>query len=125
MMAAMNKRLTTLACLLACAALPAHGSDGLELAQKSKSMVAASVAASPAPFAARGKDPLPELMLRAEQQTRLAHGGCEQAVTDLCYDAVQGRVVYRAARHYMPRIQGLTAESVSLRHDRVVLRYSF
>jgi hypothetical protein len=29
------------------------------------------------------------------------------------------------AREYMPRIQGLTAESVSVRRDRVIFKYSF
>jgi hypothetical protein len=38
---------------------------------------------------------------------------------------VDRRLVYRPARGYMPRFEGLRAESVSLRRDRLVLKYSF
>jgi hypothetical protein len=108
---------------LVLAGMCAHAHETGELTRKS--IASASMPAAAAPFAGRSRDPLPELMLRAENERRVAHGGCDQAVTDLCYDALAGRVVYRAGRHYMPRIQGLTPESVSVRHDRVVFRYSF
>ena len=43
----------------------------------------------------------------------------------LCYDAGSGRIVYKPARKLMPTIQGLTPESISVKRDRIVLRYSF
>jgi hypothetical protein len=36
-----------------------------------------------------------------------------------------GRIVYRPARAYMPQFDGMRAESISLRHNKVVLKYSF
>jgi hypothetical protein len=124
-MAGMKNRLRIALLLLVAPAL-ASASDGLELAMKSKSMAAATafaVAPAPAPAA---RDPLPELLLRAENEQRaLGAAGCRQAASDLCYDLKDGRVVYRGARAYMPQIGGLRAESVSLRHDGFVLRYSF
>lgn len=43
----------------------------------------------------------------------------------LCYDAGSGRIVYKPARQLMPSIRGLTPESLSVKRDRIVLRYSF
>ena len=105
----------------------AAANDGLDLAIRSKSMAAAaSTQAMVAPPAAHGRDPLPELLLRAENEQRaLGAAGCRQAASDLCYDLKEGRIVYGGARRYMPQIDGLRAESVSLRHDGFVLRYSF
>jgi len=80
-----------------------------------------------APFAAaRPRDVVPELLLRQEMALRApAAAGCEASTQDLCYDLREARIVYRRARAYMPEISGLRAESISLRHDRVVLKYSF
>jgi hypothetical protein len=107
----------------------ASASEGLDLAMKSKSMAAASaqaVAPANAVAASPRKDPLPELLLRAENEQRaLGNDGCRPAATDLCYDLRDGRLVYSGARGYMPQIEGLKAESVSLRRDGFVLRYSF
>jgi hypothetical protein len=36
-----------------------------------------------------------------------------------------GRIVYRPVRQYMPQFEGLRAEAVSLRSDRIILKYSF
>ena len=36
-----------------------------------------------------------------------------------------GKIVYRGAREYMPKIDGLRAESISLRRNRFILKYSF
>jgi hypothetical protein len=43
----------------------------------------------------------------------------------LCYDSGSGRIVYKPARQLMPSIPGLTAESLSVKRDRIVFRYSF
>lgn len=107
-------------------AFAVQAADGVELSQKAKALAAGSVAPkSDAPFTA-GRDPLPQLLLAEEQESRGASGvGCEFTARDVCYDLTAGRVVYRGARTYMPTIEGLTPESVSLRHNRVIFKYSF
>lgn len=42
-----------------------------------------------------------------------------------CGDPAEARLFYGGARRYMPAVQGLAAEGISVRRDRVVLRYSF
>jgi hypothetical protein len=121
----MKNRLPIAACLLACA-FAAQANEGLDLAVKSKSMAAAASVArpSPAPFVA-GRDPAAEIFLAAEQERHGLAGRCEAAATELCYDAVEGRVTYRGARQFMPAVGGMTAEGIQLRRDRIILRYSF
>ena len=109
---------------------------GDELATTAKSFMPAGASAvsftTPAksleaPFsAARPRDVLPEILLRQEMASKApSAGGCEATAQDLCYDLREARIVYRRARAYMPEISGLRAESISVRHDRVVLKYSF
>ena len=116
-------------------AFAAHAaSGGEELSVQSKSIAAASfiavtrpsLNAAEAPFSAsRPRDIVPELLLREELDRRDSPSSCESAGRDLCYDARDGRIVYKPARKYMPEMPGLRAESISLKRDRVVLRYSF
>jgi hypothetical protein len=125
-MAAMEIRPSIAASLLA-AALPAAANEGIDLALRSKAMAAASAQAVSTPsVVTRSRDPLPELLLRAENEQEALHAaGCAHSAATLCYDPRGGRVVYRGARAYMPHIDGLQPESVSLRRDGIVLRYSF
>jgi hypothetical protein len=44
---------------------------------------------------------------------------------DFCYDPANGHIVYKPARQLMPDIPGLKRENISVKRDRVVLRYSF
>ena len=121
------RRLLAIA-IVASLGLPALAAEGGELSLSSRG-VAAPVAGAKslnldAPFRA-GRNPLPEMILTEELARRGPRGNCETTTTDLCYDIRDGRVVYRRAREYMPRIEGLTAESVSVRRDRVIFKYSF
>jgi len=50
---------------------------------------------------------------------------CGSSATDLCYDRAERRIVYRPAREYMPKFDGLTAENVSLRRNGIHFKYSF
>lgn len=121
---------------IACFALGVHANDGAELSLKGKSLAATSLASAgigvgslgaakaAAPFAV-GHDPLPELLLSEEREQRGSAGACNLARRDVCYDAANAQIVYRPAREYMPRIDGLTAENVSVRHNRIVFTYSF
>ncbi len=43
----------------------------------------------------------------------------------LCYDPGSGRIVYKPARQVMPDLPGLTPENISVKRDRIILRYSF
>jgi hypothetical protein len=121
------RRLLAIA-VVASLGLPVPAAEGVDLSLRSRSLAAASTASAAknvdAPFRT-GRDPLPEMILTEELERRGPRGSCETATTDLCYDLRDGRVVYRKARAYMPRIDGLTAESISVRRDRVIFKYSF
>jgi len=129
----MDRSLVLAAGLVAVAAALPVGAE--ELSIHAKSMAAASAMAvtpaapklaSEAPFVVgRPRDIVPELLLREEIERRTPASGCEASATDLCYDLKEARLVYKPARAYMPSISGLRAESISLRHDRIILKYSF
>jgi hypothetical protein len=124
------RRSLWVALLLASPGFAAHANDGAEPTLKSKAMASAGApatlvtATSQAPFL-QARDPLPAMILREEQESRAGRGTCQHSANDLCYDLSEGRVSYRPIRRYMPRVDGLTAESISVRHDRVVFKYSF
>lgn len=114
---------------LAALGLAAQANDGNESTLKSRAMASASASSriappSQAPFA-QVRDPLPAMVLYDEQERRVSRGTCQHSAKDLCYDLADGRIVYRPIRQYMPRIDGLSAENISLRRDRVVIKYSF
>jgi hypothetical protein len=71
------------------------------------------------------RNPLPDLNNGIDPDGRTLTGACSQTATDVCYDYKQGRLVYRSARNWMPEINGLKAEHVSVRRDKVVFQYSF
>jgi hypothetical protein len=112
--------------VLAFLALAARANDGVELSLKNRALASAgaSVKQADAPFT-YGRDPMPQLLLLEEQERRGPRGSCEFSARDLCYDLADGRVVYRPARQYMPAIDGLKAENVTFRTNRIVVRYSF
>jgi hypothetical protein len=116
-----------LALVIAVPGLAGAAGEGVELGPKSRAIIADAAAGngrSEAPFA-RGRDGLPAMLLASEPERRIAPGSCRQAGHDFCYELAERRIVYRPARRLLPRVEGLTPESVSLRHDRLVIRYSF
>jgi hypothetical protein len=122
-------RVVVLVALILPLAFTARAGDGIEPSMHAKSLASAAAGAIPAkpanaPFR-RAQDPLPEMLLREELERRGPRGACEASTSDLCYDLHDGRVVYRPVRRYMPTIEGLRAESISLRRDRIVFKYSF
>ena len=126
------RRPIIVATLIASLATPALAAEGVELSIRSKSMAVAAASASAtapaknaeAPFRV-ARDPIPELFVREEEQRKGLKSACENNGASLCYDMVDRRVVYRPARKLMPQIEGMRAESVSLRSDRLILKYSF
>ena len=121
------RRLLTAATVVASLGLPAFAAEGVDLSVRSRDQAAAmqkSTRNAEAPFKV-GRDPLPEILMRQEEAFRGPKGACEVSASDLCYDLANGRVVYRRARAYMPKIDGLQAESVSVKRDRIIFKYSF
>ncbi len=123
------RRALIVATILASLAAPALAAEGVELSIRSKSMAASVTSAVPsknaeAPFRV-ARDPLPDFFAPEEEQRKGLKSACENNAASFCYDMVDRRVVYRPARAYMPQIEGLRAESVSLRSDRLILKYSF
>ena len=135
------RRLISLPVILSLA-FAAQANDTGEISLRSKALASASTAAlsaaptfsAPAPSSPRhsealpssGRDPLPQLLLADELDGRVpARTACQTTARDFCYDLAQRRIVYRAAREYMPSVAGLSPEGVSVRRNRVVLTYSF
>jgi len=90
---------------------------------RQKAIAAATVGTTPPPAPVITHNPLPELPAGMNAVGRGLSGGCTG--TDLCYDYKERRLVYRPTRNWMPEIEGLKPEHISLRRDSVVLRYSF
>ena len=69
--------------------------------------------------------PDPELtMPHADARLEQSRSSCGSE-RSLCYDAASGRIVYKPARALMPDIPGLTRENISVKRDKIVLRYTF
>jgi hypothetical protein len=68
----------------------------------------------------------PELALTPPRHARTEKSAysCENATT-LCYDPPDRRIVYKPARNFMPDLPGLRRENISVKRDRIILRYSF
>ncbi len=108
-------------------ALAAQANDAIELTLRNKALASAGSVTkhADAPFTS-GRDPLPRLLLlETEERRAVPQGACETGAKDLCYDIADRRIVYRAARGYMPQVPGLVADSMTLRHNRVVFKYTF
>lgn len=112
------------AALIASLALAAQANEELSLKNKALAAAGASAKQSDAPFT-YGRDPMPQILMMEEQARKGLKGACEYSARDLCYDLTDGRVVYRPARKYMPRFEGLTPENVTFRANRIVFKYSF
>jgi hypothetical protein len=120
-------KLPFLALSLGIAATATWGAQDLKALQlKPKTAIAAAPAHANAVFVMPSAEaqihfqPLQPRDLRHDE----ARPGCN-ADRALCYDSNSGRIVYKAARGYMPSIPGLQPQDVSIRRDRIVFRYAF
>lgn len=77
-----------------------------------------------APFVMPLSEPDPELLPRRDERLEQSRSSCSSG-RSLCYDPNSGRIVYKPARGLMPDIPGLQRENISVKRDRIVLRYSF
>lgn len=121
-------KLVVLALSLATAAAPvAEGADGkaqpLQLRPKA-GLVDGVVTHRYAPFVNPSSDPDLELIPRRDARQEASRSSCS-GERSLCYDPASGRIVYKPARQFMPDIPGLQRENISVKRDRIVLRYSF
>jgi len=119
-----------LAVAIALAAAPASAADTAP-AQKSplqlrlKSGVATLAPShNNAPFVSPLGEPEPQLLPRHDTRLEQSRSSCS-GERSLCYDQESGRIVYKPARNFMPDIPGLTRENISVKRDRITLRYSF
>ena len=119
------RRTTITALVLLSLAFGARANDGVELSLRSKALAsAATIRETPAP-AASGETMMPLLPVMGETESLAARGNSSCTGREVCYDAAAGHIVLRPAREFMPRINGLTAENLKIRHNRVVFTYSF
>lgn len=97
----------------------------LQLRPKAAMSAAAVPTHTSAPFVAP-LVPEPDLDLLPARDPRLeaSRSSCANS-TSLCYDPHSGRIVYKPARALMPEIPGLQRENISVKRNRITLRYSF
>ena len=93
---------------------------------KPKVALAAPAQSRHAPFMAASAEPDVALGLEPRRDERLesSRSSCS-GERSLCYDPGSGRIVYKPARAFMPDIPGMQPENISVKRDRIVLRYSF
>jgi hypothetical protein len=91
---------------------------------KPKAALITTVPHQSAPFVAPSAEPELDLLPRRDPRHDQSRSSCHSDRA-LCYDQVSGRIVYKPARQFMPDIPGLTRENISVKRDRVTLRYSF
>ena len=92
---------------------------------RSKTAIAVVVPHKSAPFAQPVGEPEREpLFSRNDPRDLQSRSSCE-STRDLCYDTNSGRIVYKPARQYMPDLPGLNPESISVKRNRIVFKYSF
>lgn len=120
-------KITFLAMVLATTAMPyASAEEGAAPLQlRPKSAIATVVPHRSAPYVQPLGEPEREpLFNRRDLREDQSRSSCETG-RDLCYDAQSGRIVYKAARQYMPGLPGLQADNISVKRDRIVFKYTF
>jgi hypothetical protein len=122
-------KLLILAVAVGIAAVPrvAGASDAkppAPLQLRPKSAISTTTVHSSAPFVVAVGEPELDLLPRRDERLEQSRSSCS-GDRSLCYDPGSGRIVYKPARMLMPDIPGLQRENISVKRDRVVLRYSF
>lgn len=95
----------------------------LKLRPKAAIVVAPSPRAA-APFVAPSGEPDLDLLPRPDPRLEQSRSSCS-GERSLCYDPQSGRIVYKPARALMPDLPGLQRENISVKRDRITLRYTF
>ena len=104
---------------------------GFELRTKALASAGANASVSATSYAKPestpyGRDPIATLVhLESTPGSAGPSASCANTASSVCYDATGGRIVYRGAREYMPKMSGFSADSVSVRHNAVIFKYTF
>jgi hypothetical protein len=121
-------KLLILALAAAAIATPKVAAAAVETKPLQLKPKAAIVAAAPhksAPFVEPvAMEPDLDLVPRRDERQGESRSSCNSDRA-LCYDPGSGRIVYKPSRQFMPDIPGLQRENISVKRDRIVLRYSF
>jgi hypothetical protein len=98
----------------------------LTLQLKPKAALASTTPSSTyAPFLlSASTDPELDLLPRRDLRDGESRSSCNKQQA-ICYDAAAGRIEFRPARNLMPDIPGLQRETISVKRDRIILKYSF
>ena len=91
---------------------------------KPKAALVTTAPHNSAPFVSPTMEPDLDLVPRRDERQDQSRSSCNSDRA-LCYDPGSGRIVYKPARQLMPDLPGLQRENISVKRDRVVLRYSF
>jgi hypothetical protein len=91
---------------------------------KPKAALMAAVAYNSAPFVAAASTPELHFAPQRENPQVQSRSSCN-ADRDLCYDANSGHIVFKPIRRFMPDLPGMTPENITVKRDRITLRYSF
>jgi hypothetical protein len=117
--------------VLALAAAPlaaAMETKPLTLQLKPKAALSAAATPNPnyAPFVMpASSDPEIDLLPRRDMRQDESRSACNNQQRSLCYDAASGRIEFRPARNFMPDLPGLQRETISVKRDRIIFKYSF
>ena len=111
---------------LAAFSLAAHAAATEEKALRltPKAAIATTLPQRHTPFLTSQHDE-PKLDFVPHPESRRGSPSSCKAERALCYDPSNGHIVYKPARQLMPDIRGLQRENISVRRDRIILRYSF
>ena len=107
--------------------MPAHAADPQAplLQLRPKAGIAPAPSHSAAPFVVQpASEPDVDFIQQQPQHGKDNHFTCG-GENGLCYDPTSGRIEIASARSYMPDIRGLRRETISLRRDRILFKYSF
>lgn len=77
-----------------------------------------------APFVASLSGPEPAYITASDTRQDQSRSSCASD-RSLCYEPTTGRIIYKPARALMPAIPGLRRENISVKRDRITLKYSF
>lgn len=77
-----------------------------------------------APFVAPLSGPEPGYIAARDMRQDQSRSSCASD-RSLCYEPTTGRIIYKPAQALMPSIPGLRRENISVKRDRITLKYSF
>ncbi len=105
----------------------AEGEKALQLHPKEAILTSSAVVTSMPHQYAPFVSPLggPDLDLVPRRTAQESSPSSCKGESSVCYDPGSGHIVYKPARQFMPELPGLQPENISVKRDRIVLRYSF